>query len=212
MLVAGAAMVAPVGSACRPAAVDPPDGSGAIAAGAEARDAGASEGGAADPDAPALLPPIPDQPLFTNLEVPGFPEAVVALPNGARTRRPVLVILHGTADRPDWNCDAWRHITTDSGFVLCPRHGSPRPRGHRGPVGPGPRGSLDGPAAPGGDHGRAGVVPGRGRAMAGPALGWRELFWATLSIGPGELRLGAERRRGAGTQRREPRGTHGATR
>jgi pimeloyl-ACP methyl ester carboxylesterase len=30
-------------------------------------------------------------------------------------------VLHGTSDRPDWNCDAWRHITRAQGFVLCPR-------------------------------------------------------------------------------------------
>jgi len=72
-------------------------------------------------DGPLPLAPIPPQPLFTNLTVPGFPDAVVALPNGANTPRPVLVILHGSGDRPDWNCDAWRHITRDYGFVLCPR-------------------------------------------------------------------------------------------
>jgi predicted esterase len=72
-------------------------------------------------DAPAGLAAIPDQPLFTNLEVPGFPDAVVALPNGATTPRPVLIVIHGSGDRPDWNCDAWRHITSDRGFVLCPR-------------------------------------------------------------------------------------------
>jgi predicted esterase len=72
-------------------------------------------------DAPAGLAPIPDQPLFTSLQVPGFPDAVVALPNGATTPRPVLVVIHGSGDRPDWNCDAWRHITSDRGFVLCPR-------------------------------------------------------------------------------------------
>ena len=72
-------------------------------------------------DAPIGLAPIPDQPLFTNLAVPGFPDAVVALPNGASAPRPVLVVIHGSGDRPDWNCDAWRHITGDRGFVLCPR-------------------------------------------------------------------------------------------
>jgi|ERR1019366_9648921 predicted esterase len=72
-------------------------------------------------DAAVALPPIPPEPLFTNLTVPGFPDAVVALPNGASTPRPVLIVIHGSGDRPDWNCDAWRHITSDHGFVLCPR-------------------------------------------------------------------------------------------
>jgi predicted esterase len=67
------------------------------------------------------LTPLPSQPLFTNLTVPGFPEAVVSVPNGATSPRPVLVVLHGSGDRPDYNCDAWRHITGAFGFVLCPR-------------------------------------------------------------------------------------------
>jgi predicted esterase len=73
------------------------------------------------------LPPIPGDPLFTNLVISGFPEAVVSVPNGATSRRPVLIVLHGSGDRPDWNCDAWRHITGARGFVLCPR-GADEPR------------------------------------------------------------------------------------
>ncbi|MGH7438720.1 MAG: alpha/beta hydrolase, partial [Polyangiaceae bacterium] len=72
-------------------------------------------------EAEASLPPIPAGPLFTNLAVPSYPEAVVSVPNGATSPRPVIVVLHGTGDRPDWNCDAWRHITGARGFVLCPR-------------------------------------------------------------------------------------------
>jgi hypothetical protein len=72
-------------------------------------------------EAAAGLEPFPNDPLFTNLTVTGFPEAVVSVPNGATSRRPVVVVLHGSADRPDWNCDAWRHITGAYGFVLCPR-------------------------------------------------------------------------------------------
>jgi poly(3-hydroxybutyrate) depolymerase len=69
----------------------------------------------------AQLLPLPSQPLFTNLAVPGFPEAVVSVPNGATSPRPVLIVLHGSGDRPDYNCDAWRHISGAFGFVLCPR-------------------------------------------------------------------------------------------
>jgi poly(3-hydroxybutyrate) depolymerase len=76
-------------------------------------------GDLAQPD--SGLAPLPSDPLFTNLSVPGFPDAVVSIPNGATSRRPVLVVLHGSGDRPDWNCDAWRHITGAQGFVLCPR-------------------------------------------------------------------------------------------
>ena len=73
--------------------------------------------GAGASDAAALAP-IPPDPLFTNLSIPGFPEAVVSVPNGATSPRPVIVVLHGSGDRPDWNCDAWRHITGARGFVL----------------------------------------------------------------------------------------------
>ncbi|HXX65821.1 MAG TPA: hypothetical protein VEK07_01485 [Polyangiaceae bacterium] len=67
------------------------------------------------------LTPIAPEPLFTNLTIAGYPQGVVSVPNGATTRRPVLLVLHGSGDRPDWNCDAWRHITDARGFVLCPR-------------------------------------------------------------------------------------------
>jgi poly(3-hydroxybutyrate) depolymerase len=73
------------------------------------------------PDAAPALAPLPPRPLFTNLVVPPFPEPVVSVPNGATSVRPVVVVLHGSGDRPDWNCDAWRHITGAQGFVLCPR-------------------------------------------------------------------------------------------
>jgi poly(3-hydroxybutyrate) depolymerase len=52
-------------------------------------------------EATAPLPPLPQEPLFTNLVVPGFPEAVLSIPNGATSRRPVLIVLHGSGDRPD---------------------------------------------------------------------------------------------------------------
>jgi len=97
----------------------------AIAA-ASATDLGKASDAAPAPEdaaAPALahLAPLPPDPLFTNLVVPPFPPAVVSVPNGATSARPLLVVLHGTGDRPDWNCDAWRHITGAQGFVLCPR-------------------------------------------------------------------------------------------
>jgi dienelactone hydrolase len=81
-------------------------------------DASPAEAAAADAAPP--LPPIPGDPLFTTLTVPSFPMAVVSVPNGATSARPLVIVLHGTSDRPDWNCDAWRHITGARGFVLCP--------------------------------------------------------------------------------------------
>jgi predicted esterase len=90
-------------------------------AGADQATAPQGSGPVATLDAAAALAPIPPEPLFTDLAVPGFPAAVVSVPNGATSRRPLIVVLHGTGDRPDWNCDAWRHITDARGFVLCPR-------------------------------------------------------------------------------------------
>jgi pimeloyl-ACP methyl ester carboxylesterase len=79
------------------------------------------EAGSGDSAGSTALAPIAPQPLFTNLSVPAFPDPVVSVPNGATSPRPVIIVLHGSGDRPDWNCDAWRHITGASGFVLCPR-------------------------------------------------------------------------------------------
>ncbi len=87
-----------------------------------------AEGSVSQADAAPARVPIAPEPLFTNLVVTSFPEAVVSVPNGATSARPVVIVLHGTGDRPDWNCDAWRHITGARGFVLCPR-GDDDPRG-----------------------------------------------------------------------------------
>lgn len=59
------------------------------------------------------------------LPVPGFGDAVVSLPLGARTPRRIVLALHGNFDRPEWQCEVWRRITAGDVFVLCPR-GIPR--------------------------------------------------------------------------------------
>jgi dienelactone hydrolase len=53
--------------------------------------------------------------------VPGFPSAVVGLPEGASAPRPVVVVIHGLGSKPDTICRAWRAIVEAWGFVLCPR-------------------------------------------------------------------------------------------
>jgi predicted esterase len=78
-------------------------------------------GAASEADGGAALAPIPPDPLFTNLGPGESGTDVLSVPNGATSPRPAIVVLHGSADRPDWNCDAWRHITGARGFVLCPR-------------------------------------------------------------------------------------------
>lgn len=97
-----------------------------------------SSAGAGDPGAPApapagldgrvgrseVAPSAPtlraDSPIVA-LAVPGFDPAIVSLPLGATSRRPVLVATHGAGDRPEWQCEMWRDIVGDRAFVLCPR-------------------------------------------------------------------------------------------
>jgi predicted esterase len=57
--------------------------------------------------------------------VPGFADAVVAVPARATSPRPVVVALHGNFDRPEWQCGVWEAIVRARAFVLCPR-GVPR--------------------------------------------------------------------------------------
>lgn len=68
---------------------------------------------------------------FTTLEVDGFRPAVVFEPKemptlrSPRTKRPVVVALHGNYDRPEWQCEVWRGVVGERAFIVCPR-GVPR--------------------------------------------------------------------------------------
>lgn len=53
--------------------------------------------------------------------MPGFGSSYVAVPIGAREPRPIVIALHGGADRPEWACGTWTGITKARAFVLCPR-------------------------------------------------------------------------------------------
>jgi pimeloyl-ACP methyl ester carboxylesterase len=78
-------------------------------------------------DAEAPSPPVLEaEQAMVDLAVEGFGEAVVSLPLGARGKRPVMIAAHGNFDRPEWQCQVWREIVRDRGFVLCPR-GRARP-------------------------------------------------------------------------------------
>jgi predicted esterase len=72
------------------------------------------------------LSPLTAEGELVPLAVAGFREAVVSVPLGATTPRPVVLALHGNFDRPEWQCDVWRGVTRARAFVLCPR-GIPRP-------------------------------------------------------------------------------------
>jgi hypothetical protein len=77
---------------------------------------------------PTELRPLTGTSWRTSLDVPGFLPAEVALPLGSRSARPVLIALHGDADRPEWQCGSYRGVVKSSGFILCPR-GVPRDDG-----------------------------------------------------------------------------------
>jgi len=58
---------------------------------------------------------------LVQLDVPGFGKAAVAVPLGANAPRPIVIALHGSADRPEWACAELRSIAGPAPFVLCPR-------------------------------------------------------------------------------------------
>lgn len=80
---------------------------------------------AAAPSAPPKLAPLFAPTPLVVLQVPGFRDAVVSVPQGASEKRVIALALHGNFDRPEWQCEVWRRITQASVFVLCPR-GIPR--------------------------------------------------------------------------------------
>ena len=67
------------------------------------------------------LEPLNEPSAFVDLVVPGYGDAVLVVPVGATTPRPVAVVGHGNYDRPEWECHTWRYITRNGMFVLCPR-------------------------------------------------------------------------------------------
>lgn len=71
------------------------------------------------------LRPLTADAEFQPLEVPGYRDAVIALPLGITEPRPLLVALHGNYDRPEWQCMVWAELVKRQAFVVCPR-GVPR--------------------------------------------------------------------------------------
>ncbi|HTB78769.1 MAG TPA: hypothetical protein VK762_36250 [Polyangiaceae bacterium] len=100
--------------ACRTASHD--DAGGATRASLDASvDAAGAGGDAAAAPLPALTG------FFEALPVAGHPDAWLSLPTGATGKRPVVVVIHGAGDRPDWQCGGWRRATGEFAFVVCPR-------------------------------------------------------------------------------------------
>jgi hypothetical protein len=68
-------------------------------------------------------PPAPDIPLKpTPLEVEGYQPASHVGPDDVETwPQPVVVVLHGNFDRPEWECITWKLVAGFHGWVVCPR-------------------------------------------------------------------------------------------
>ena len=66
---------------------------------------------------PELMSPL----ALVQLSVPGYVDAVVSLPRGATTPRPLVVAAHGAGDRAEYHCELWHRIVGDRAFVLCPQ-------------------------------------------------------------------------------------------
>ena len=73
------------------------------------------------PPAPRRLSALTAESWRIELPVPGHASASVSVPLGATEPRPVVIALHGIADRPEWQCGTWRGISDGHPFVLCPR-------------------------------------------------------------------------------------------
>jgi hypothetical protein len=64
-----------------------------------------------------FLPSIPSP-----LKVKGFNAASHVAPNGKlKWPMPVIIVLHGNYDRPEWECDIWKKTAGYYGWILCPR-------------------------------------------------------------------------------------------
>lgn len=67
------------------------------------------------------LAPLAAASWSTELTVPSFAPAVVALPLGATEPRPIVVVLHGARDRAEWQCGSFRGVFGGRVFIVCPR-------------------------------------------------------------------------------------------
>jgi len=84
--------------------------------------AGSSITNAGEPEKPALpsAPDFPSEP--TPLEVEGYNPASHVGPDDRESwPKPVVVVLHGNFDRPEWECTKWKTVAGFHGWILCPR-------------------------------------------------------------------------------------------
>lgn len=73
-------------------------------------------------EAPAAgTPPTPSGRFeLVALPVPGFLDAVLALPEGSAPL-PVVLATHGAGGEPEWTCNEWGSRMRGEAIVLCPR-------------------------------------------------------------------------------------------
>jgi hypothetical protein len=70
---------------------------------------------------PGGLSPLRSDPPIVPLPVAGFRDAVISIPQGAASAKPVVVATHGMWDFPEGLCDDQRWIFGDHAWVICPR-------------------------------------------------------------------------------------------
>ena len=78
----------------------------------------------AEASAPRSAPsptPLSAEAAIIDLPVVGHRPAVVSVPLGATSPRPLLIIAHGAGGRPEPHCAFWRTMLGARGFLLCPR-------------------------------------------------------------------------------------------
>jgi len=68
-----------------------------------------------------VLAPLTAPSWSTQLPVKDFGPATVALPLGATSARPIVVVLHGARDRAEWQCGSFRGVLGGHVFILCPQ-------------------------------------------------------------------------------------------
>jgi predicted esterase len=66
-------------------------------------------------------PPPPPRAWNEDLDLAARPRAFVSVPEGPPQKRPVMIALHGSGDRPDWTCGAWRAVMKARPWIVCPR-------------------------------------------------------------------------------------------
>lgn len=67
------------------------------------------------------LTPLSAPAWRVELPVKDFAPAVVALPLGATSPRPIVVVIHGARDRAEWQCGSFRGLFGAGVFVVCPQ-------------------------------------------------------------------------------------------